>query len=189
MGLIPPFLFDPLFLVSLLHWEDGSALYTPLRSSDFRLFSHNSKSVINNRHRYRLIKYSFESKSSNQRQKKNKNKEIKRGDRKTEWHQSRTTFKTINNHKYGGFKGKHFPGVYIGPLRLCNLVVEIHKFMNYSVTAPVLIALFLFLFFRRVPMVAAHHPSTCPFFVFLGWLEAIVLLFLDLYLLWIKFIW
>ena len=74
-----PFLFDPPFLVSLLLWEYGSPLYMPLRSSDFRLFSHNSKSVINRRHRYRLIEYSFESKSSNQRPK----QEIKGGDEKT----------------------------------------------------------------------------------------------------------
>ena len=65
-----PFLFDPPFLVSLLLWEYGSPLYMPLRSSDFRLFSHNSKSVINSRQRYRLIEYSLGSKSSNQRQKK-----------------------------------------------------------------------------------------------------------------------
>ena len=69
-GLIPPFLFDPPFLVSLLLWEDRSPLYTPLRSSDFRLFSHNSESMINSRHRHRLIEYNFEPKSSNQRQKK-----------------------------------------------------------------------------------------------------------------------
>ena len=72
MGLIPPFLFDPPFLVSLLLCFSGRMipLYMPLRRSDFRLFSHNSKCVISSRPRYRLIKYSFESKSSNQRQKK-----------------------------------------------------------------------------------------------------------------------
>ena len=57
----------------------------PLRSSDFRLFSHNSKSVINRRHRYRLIEYSFKlSIVSNLNQAtRNKKKEIKGGDEKT----------------------------------------------------------------------------------------------------------
>ena len=64
--LIPP------LLVSLLLCFSGRMipLYMFLRRSDFRLFSHNSKCVISSRPRYRIIKYSFESKSSNQRQKK-----------------------------------------------------------------------------------------------------------------------
>ena len=68
-------------MVSLLLCFSGRMipLYMPLRRSDFRLFSHNSKCVISSRPRYRLIKYSFELKSSNQRQK----KEIKGCDGKT----------------------------------------------------------------------------------------------------------
>ena len=93
------------------------------------------------------------------------------GQQFSEWYRSTTTFKTINNHKCGGFKGKHFLWMYIGPLHCCNMVVEIHKFMNHCVTVPALIALFLSMFFRRVSIVAAHHPSTWPLFFFLGgWL-------------------
>ena len=71
-------------------------------------------------------------------------------------YQSTTTFKAIKNHNNGSFKGKHFLGVYIGPLHRCNLVVEI---VNHNVTALVLIGMFLFMFLRLVSTVAVHYSS------------------------------
>lgn len=94
--MISPFLFylpllgNPPFTRRM----DPSLLYsfTPLK-----LFSHNTKSLVNNRHRYRLTKYRFSSKSIGWKKKKNEKKKLN-----LQLYQSITTFKTINNHKYGG---------------------------------------------------------------------------------------
>ena len=94
-GMISPFLFylpilgNPPFTRRM----DPSLLYsfTPLK-----LFSHNTKSLINNRHRYRLSIDSRQNQSVGKR-KKNEKKKLN-----LQLYQSITTFKTINNHKYGG---------------------------------------------------------------------------------------
>ena len=103
---------------------------------------------------YRLIKYSSESKSSTQRQKK--------------WVIDK------KNHEKDNYPNdiceQPLLKLPITIINTCSLVVVV----NCSVTVPVHIGLFLFMFFRRVSAVAVYRPSTSPFVFFVRRLLLIV---------------